>query len=184
VEASLPSAETFLFGVRPCDARALLLVDKVFLDGDQNDPYYARLREKTTVIGLACAKTTPSCFCTSVGSGPGDGTGADVLAEATPAALQEAEERIHAAEDQLAPVATADSVRRLREAYEPAKNVLVAGRAAFCVPPAIASILPMSSAGAWAGVSGPGIVALIRSSRSTAPATIPDPRSRSAGGNG
>lgn len=146
VEASLPSAETFLFGVRPCDARALLLVDKVFLDGDQNDPYYARLREKTTVIGLACAKTMPSCFCTSVGGGPGDGTGADLLAvaldadlllkamtakgedllscavdllaEATPAALQEAEERIHAAEDQLAPVATADSVRRLREAYD------------------------------------------------------------------
>jgi ferredoxin len=121
-------------------------VDKVFLDGDQNDPYYARLREKTTVIGLACAKTMPSCFCTSVGGGPGDGTGADLLAvaldadlllkamtakgedllscavdllaEATPAALQEAEERIHAAEDQLAPVATADSVRRLREAYD------------------------------------------------------------------
>lgn len=145
-EPGLPVRETFLFGVRPCDARALLLVDKVFLDGDQSDPYYARLREKTTVIGLACAQTMPSCFCTSVGGGPGDAAGVDVLAvaletglllragnakgedllssvagllaEATPAVLQAAEERIRDAEDQLAPVLTADSVRRLREAYD------------------------------------------------------------------
>ena len=57
-------------------------LDKVFLDGDQHDPYYARLREKTTVIALACARPMSSCFCTSVGGGPGDGTGADVLAVA------------------------------------------------------------------------------------------------------
>jgi len=145
-EPSLPTAERFLFGVRPCDARALALLDKVFLDGQQNDPYYAHLREKTTVIGLACAQTMPSCFCTSVGGGPGDGTGMDVLAvaleddlllrgqtgrgeellcsaadllsEASPAALEAAVELIHGAEDQLAPVATADSARRLREAFE------------------------------------------------------------------
>ena len=145
-EPSLPDREAFLFGVRPCDARALLLLDKVFLDGDQKDPYYARLRETTTVIALACARTMSSCFCTSVGGGPGDGAGADVLAvnletdllfrtqtsrgeellssagdllaEPTPAAVQEAEERIHIAEDQIAPVKTDDCVPRLRDAYD------------------------------------------------------------------
>jgi ferredoxin len=145
-EPSLPDRETFLFGIRPCDARALLLLDKVFLDGDQKDPYYARRREKTTVIALACARTMVSCFCTSVGGGPGDGAGADVLAvdletdlllrtltsrgedllsstadllaEPTPAAVKESEERIHRAEDQITPVKTDDSVRRLRDAYD------------------------------------------------------------------
>jgi sulfhydrogenase subunit beta (sulfur reductase) len=145
-EPILPDQPSFLFGVRPCDARALPALDKVFLDGEQNDPYYARLREKTTVIALACTRTMPSCFCTSVGGGPGDGAGADLLAvnletdllfrpqtgrgedllgftgdllaDAAPEALQAAEERIRGAEDQLAPVMTADSARRLREAYE------------------------------------------------------------------
>jgi hypothetical protein len=104
-------------------------LDKVFLDGDQDDPYYARLREKTTVIALACSRTMSSCFCASVGGGPGDGTGADVLTveletdlllraktgwgedllssvvdllvEPTAAAVQESEERIRNAENQL-----------------------------------------------------------------------------------
>jgi ferredoxin len=145
-EQNFPARETFLFGVRPCDARALLALDKVFLDGDQNDPYYARLREKTTVIALACVRTMSSCFCTSVGGGPGNGDGADVLAvdletdlllraqtcrgeellssvvdllaKPTPAAVQEAEERIHAAAEQIIPVRTDESARRLREAYD------------------------------------------------------------------
>ncbi len=138
--------ETLLFGVRPCDARALPALDKVFLEGEQSDPYYARLREKTTVVALACARTMASCFCTSVGGGPGQAGGADLLAvdlgselllgartgrgeellafagdllaEAAPEAVQAAEELVRGAEDQLAPVMTAESARRLREAYE------------------------------------------------------------------
>jgi ferredoxin len=145
-EPDLATTERFLFGVRPCDARSLTLLDRVFLDGEQSDPYYSHLREKTTVIGLACAQAMPSCFCTSVGGGPGDCTGmdvqavaletglllrgatakgealldaaADLLSEPAPEAVQEAEERIRAAQDQLAPVPAADSARRLAEAYE------------------------------------------------------------------
>ena len=49
-EPSHPDPETFLFGVRPCDAAALLALDAVFLDGEQHDPYYARLRASTTVV--------------------------------------------------------------------------------------------------------------------------------------
>jgi ferredoxin len=124
----------------------LLALDKVFLDGDRRDPYYARLREKTTVIALACARPMSSCFCKSTGGGPADGTGADVLAvgletglllnpqtsrgqdllssvadllaEAAPAALEDMEERILAAQEQIVPVNVAGSARRLREAYD------------------------------------------------------------------
>jgi len=145
-EARPPDRETFLFGVRPCDARALLALDQVFLDGDQHDPYYEHLRAKTTVIALACTRPMSSCFCTSVGGGPGDGAGADVLAvgletdlllraqtprgeevlssvadllaESTPAAAKEVEERVRGAEDQITPVKVDDSARRLRNAYD------------------------------------------------------------------
>jgi ferredoxin len=145
-EPGLPDQETFLFGIRPCDARALAALDRVFLDGEQNDPYYARLREKTTVVALACNRPMSSCFCSSVGGGPADGAGADLLAvelesdlllkaqtrrgedllrfagdllaEASPEALQAAEELIRTAQDQLAAVMTAESARRLREAYD------------------------------------------------------------------
>ncbi|HET6496881.1 MAG TPA: 4Fe-4S dicluster domain-containing protein [Thermoleophilia bacterium] len=145
-EPSPPDQETFLFGVRPCDARALLALDEVFLEGDQHDPYYARLREKTVVIVLACTRPMSSCFCASVGGGPSDGAGADVLAvgleadllvraqtprgeellssvadllaDATPDAVKEAEERIRAAEDQIAPVNVDNSAQRLRDGYD------------------------------------------------------------------
>ena len=145
-EPSPPDEETFLFGVRPCDARALLALDQVFLDGDQHDPYYARRRAKTVVIALACTRPMSSCFCTSVGGGPGDGAGADVLAvgleadlllraqsprgeellssvadllaDATADFVDEAEEQIRAAADQIAPVEVDNSAQRLRDAYD------------------------------------------------------------------
>jgi ferredoxin len=145
-EPALPDREVFIFGVRPCDARAMLSLDKVFLDGDQNDPYYARARGKMVVIALACTRPMSSCFCTSVGGGPGDGAGADVLAleldadlllralsprgeellssvpdllsEAGPSAVKEAEERIRAAEEQITPVKVDGSAQRLRDAYD------------------------------------------------------------------
>jgi ferredoxin len=145
-EPDLPRQEMILFGVRPCDARAMQALDKVFLDGDPRDPYYAQRRLRTTVIALACARPMSSCFCTSVGGSPGDAAGADVLAvglendlvlraqsprgrdlmsslsdllaDAGPAAVKEAEERIQGAEDQMARVEVEDIARRLGEAYE------------------------------------------------------------------
>lgn len=75
-----PSGETVLFGVRPCDARALVLLDKVFAWEPERDPYYFARRESLTVVALACAAPLPSCFCTSVGGSPAGEEGADVLA--------------------------------------------------------------------------------------------------------
>jgi len=77
--------ETFLddpqvvFGVRPCDARGARLLDALFLDTPPADPYYARRREKTTLIGLACREMGPGCFCTSTGGAPDSTDGLDLL---------------------------------------------------------------------------------------------------------
>jgi len=71
---------TVLFGVRPCDARSLTLLDAVFRGNGIDDPYYAARRGAITVVALACNEPGPTCFCTSVGGSPGDESGADVLA--------------------------------------------------------------------------------------------------------
>ena len=79
VNETLPEGQTVVFGVRPCDARGVRLLDALFLDTPPSDPYYARRRANTTLIGLACRQLGPTCFCTSVGGAPDDPTGMDVM---------------------------------------------------------------------------------------------------------
>jgi ferredoxin len=67
-----------LFGIRPCDARGLLLLDKVF-GGDCRDPYYADKRANTAVVSLGCDDPNPTCFCLSMGGGPCSAEGSDLL---------------------------------------------------------------------------------------------------------
>ncbi len=69
-----------VFGIRPCDARAVTLLDTVFDNHEYPDPYWKIRREQTILVGLGCAEPVETCFCTTVGSGPFDKTGLDVLA--------------------------------------------------------------------------------------------------------
>ena len=80
VKELLPADEpTVIFGVRPCDARALTLTDKVF-GGDFKDPYYWKRRENTILVGLACnTPPSPNCFCLSVNGSPHSTEGLDIL---------------------------------------------------------------------------------------------------------
>lgn len=68
-----------LIGVRPCDAKAFLLVKLNFDNPDYQDPYWVKSYEATTTVGLACTNPCGTCFCTSAGSGPHDPQGSDVL---------------------------------------------------------------------------------------------------------
>lgn len=67
------------FGVRPCDAAAIDLLDKVFLTGDFVDDQYKARRDNVTVVAVACGAAAKSCFCTSFGLNPGSARGADVV---------------------------------------------------------------------------------------------------------
>ncbi len=68
-----------IFGVRPCDAKALTLTDKVF-GGDFKDPYYWKRRNSTTLVGLTCnTPPSPDCFCLSVDGSPYSKEGLDIL---------------------------------------------------------------------------------------------------------
>jgi ferredoxin len=68
-----------VIGIRPCDAKAFILVRKNFDTPEYKDPYWIRAYEATTFIGLACDSPCNSCFCTTAGCGPFHDEGLDVL---------------------------------------------------------------------------------------------------------
>jgi sulfhydrogenase subunit beta (sulfur reductase) len=67
-----------IFGVRPCDARALAIIDANFKDLYQ-DPYYLPKRTSTVLVGLGCTNPGESCFCTSLGISPAESTDVDLM---------------------------------------------------------------------------------------------------------
>ena len=72
------AVQRVIFGIRPCDARSVTLLDRVF-GGDIGDPYYLGKRAQTTLIGLTCAAPGGNCFCASVGGSPAGTDGLDLL---------------------------------------------------------------------------------------------------------
>lgn len=67
-----------VFGIRPCDARAMAILDMTFKDAYQ-DPYYLEKRKNALLVGLGCTNPCQSCFCTSMGTSPTDPTDVDIM---------------------------------------------------------------------------------------------------------
>ncbi len=69
-----------LLNIRPCDAKAFQVLEKVFCqDESTTDIYWKDKREKALLIGLACKNPCPTCFCTSVHCGPHHEEGLDLV---------------------------------------------------------------------------------------------------------
>ena len=79
VEEQETDKQHILFAVRPCDAMAIALMDRLFIEEGAGDPYYARRRTKTVIVSFACTDPAPACFCSSVGGGPDSETGCDLV---------------------------------------------------------------------------------------------------------
>jgi len=71
-------SKRLIFGIRPCDARALSIIDMTYGDGYQ-DNYYMQRRNNTLLVGLGCTNPYDSCFCTALGGNPHDTTTMDVM---------------------------------------------------------------------------------------------------------
>ena len=67
-----------IFGIRPCDARAMDILDMTFEDAYQ-DPYYLEKRKNAVLVGLGCTNPCESCFCTSMDTSPTDPTNVDLM---------------------------------------------------------------------------------------------------------
>ena len=80
VKEILPKEQSAaIFGVRPCDAKAVILTDKVFGE-DFEDIYYWKRRNQTVMIGLTCnIPPSSNCFCPSVDGSPHSSDGLDIL---------------------------------------------------------------------------------------------------------
>jgi len=80
IEPKVPDAgaKRAVVGIRPCDAQAYSIVEKLY-NWDFPDPYFNARREATTLVGLACADPCANCFCTSMGGGPASEDDVDAL---------------------------------------------------------------------------------------------------------
>ncbi len=67
-----------IIGARPCEARGLELLDKIF-DSQYKDSFYINNRRRAIIIGLACDNPDSCCFCTSMGGSPVETRGMDAL---------------------------------------------------------------------------------------------------------
>ena len=66
-----PPRYAFL-GVRPCDLRAIAIQDRVLA---QPGSRYGQRRARAFIVAVNCTEPGETCFCTSMGTGPGvDGT--------------------------------------------------------------------------------------------------------------
>jgi sulfhydrogenase subunit beta (sulfur reductase) len=68
-----------IFGLRPCDAHGISVLDAVYIGKEPVDASYARRREVTTLVGLSCPQMWDGCFCASMGGAPDDPSHMDVL---------------------------------------------------------------------------------------------------------
>ncbi|MFA6078553.1 MAG: 4Fe-4S dicluster domain-containing protein [Candidatus Omnitrophota bacterium] len=57
-------------GVKGCDLKSMTLQDRVFQDGDQEDPFYVKNRKNTTIISCDCTMAKETCFCVAMDGAP------------------------------------------------------------------------------------------------------------------
>lgn len=67
-----------LVGAKACDLRGLNILDRVFLEGDYKDPYYAFERDRTLIISADCTDALDVCFCLSLHGKPYPENGFDL----------------------------------------------------------------------------------------------------------
>ncbi len=73
-----PEATLALLGVRPCDLAAVGVQDRVLLASGAADDIYAGRRSGAFLVAVECGHANATCFCASMGTGPGVEDGFDV----------------------------------------------------------------------------------------------------------
>lgn len=70
--------ENVFIGVKPCDAAAIPVLQKVF-NWDYKDDFFNNRLEHSVIIGKECGYKDQNCFCTSVGLSPRSEKGSDLF---------------------------------------------------------------------------------------------------------
>jgi len=77
-EVEPPPTRYAFLGVRACELAAIDVQDRVFRTGATPDPTYVALRDAAFVVAVNCGAPAPTCFCTSMGTGPAVERGHDL----------------------------------------------------------------------------------------------------------
>jgi len=80
-----PAGRRVILGVRPCDARALRLLEPVFLK-DTDDIFYSQNLLRTLLLGKACHRHCGGSFCEEMGIDPQDSPDVDLFFREIPGA--------------------------------------------------------------------------------------------------
>ena len=76
---TIPKSEKVaVLGARPCDVAGLAVQDRIFLHAAYADPYYQARRDGLFLVTVNCTRALPTCFCTSMGTGPQATSGFDL----------------------------------------------------------------------------------------------------------
>ena len=79
MHAERPEPPSYAFlGVRPCDLRAIAIQDRVLTGGHFRDTGYGERRRGAFLIAVECTAPGATCFCVSMGGGPGTDSGFDL----------------------------------------------------------------------------------------------------------
>jgi len=74
-----PQPPRAFLGVRACELKAMAVQDRVLLEDKYRDAIYAARRAGAFLIAMQCTQSAPTCFCASMGTGPGIAEGADLI---------------------------------------------------------------------------------------------------------
>lgn len=73
---------TYAFvGMRPCDLKALTILDRVLAAPPYSDPYYQAVRRNLFIIAVNCHQPGGTCFCSAMGAGPRAEAGYDIVVD-------------------------------------------------------------------------------------------------------
>jgi ferredoxin len=78
-EPPIEEERMVLFGLPPCEARSIVLLQKAFASDEFQDPYYLHRKANAVIIGKSCEHPLSTCFCSSVGGSPFGTDGVDLL---------------------------------------------------------------------------------------------------------
>ena len=67
-----------IIGARPCELAGLDMLDRVLGSGSTPDPRYRARRDGAFLVVAECGAPAATCFCTSMGTGPGADVGFDL----------------------------------------------------------------------------------------------------------
>ncbi|MFA0811141.1 4Fe-4S dicluster domain-containing protein [Microbulbifer epialgicus] len=70
VEAKEEPPKMAFLGVRSCELHAITIQDRILAQGEWPNDGYRQRRERLFTVAVNCTSTAPTCFCTSMNTGP------------------------------------------------------------------------------------------------------------------